>query len=115
MKHSTIGKCLRLFAVLLMVGSLFAATAAWAMSLEDAKAAGYVGETQQGYLAVVKSAAGVQQMVDQINLQRRQHYREIARKNGTSLAAVEAIVGKKLIDRAGPGEFVQGPNGWVRK
>ena len=115
MKHNTVGRLVRLFAVLLVLGVAFSSTSAWAMSLDEAKSAGYVGETQQGYLGVVKSAPGVEQLVNQINLERRQHYREIARKNGTSLNAVEAIVGQKLIGRAGPGEYVQGPSGWVKK
>ena len=115
MRHWISPRIVRLLAVLLVMGVAFSSTAAWAMSLEEAKAAGYVGETHQGYLAVVKDAAGVQQLVNQINLERRQHYREIARKNGTSLSAVETIVGQKLIERAGPGEYVQGPSGWVKK
>lgn len=85
-------------------------------SLGDAKAQGLVGEQLDGYLGVVKNAPGVQQLVDDVNLQRRQLYRDIARKNGAPLSAVEKLAGQKAIERATSGEIVQSPSeGWVRK
>lgn len=85
-------------------------------ALDQAKAQGLVGETAGGYLDVVKGDGSVRQMVDQINLQRKQNYRDIARKNNTTLEVVEAIVGQKLLIRAKPGEFIKGTDGrWVRK
>lgn len=85
-------------------------------SLNDAKAQGLVGEQLDGYLGVVSDAPGVQRLVDDINLQRRQLYRDIARKNGAPLNAVEKLAGQKAIERAASGEIVQSPSGgWVRK
>lgn len=112
MKH----RFVRFFAVLAVAVTLLAAGTAWALDLGEAKSRGLVGETLQGYLSVINDVDGARSLVDTINLQRRQHYREIARKNGTSLDAVEAIVGKTLIERAAPGEYVQDAGGnWVRK
>ncbi len=47
---------------------------------------------------------------------RRAKYQGIADANGTSLQAVEAIVGQKLIERAQPGQYVMDASGrWVPK
>ena len=89
---------------------------AQALSLDTAKAQGLVGERRNGYLGVVKNTAGVQALVDRINLKRRQHYMGIARQNGTNLQAVEAIVGQKVLQRAQSGTIVEGDGGsWVKK
>lgn len=102
--------------VLALVAVLSPALPASADALDQAKAQGLVGETASGYLDVVKGDGSVRQMVDQINLQRKQNYRDIARKNNTTLEAVEAIVGQKLLIRAKPGEYIKGDDGkWVRK
>jgi uncharacterized protein YdbL (DUF1318 family) len=86
--------------------------------LEDAKAAGLVGERIDGYLGVVDSGApgNVKSLVDQINGEREAKYAEIAKKQGAPAAAVAQIAGKKLIERAGSGEYVMGADGqWRRK
>jgi uncharacterized protein YdbL (DUF1318 family) len=102
---------------LVLLGLLAFAAPAAAQSLDAAKAAGQVGELPNGYLAPVGSQpAAIQRLVDEINLKRREQYRQIAQKNGTSLAAVEKVVGEKLIDRAAPGEYVADTGGnWRRK
>ncbi len=74
-----------------------------AQSLDQAKAQGLVGETARGYIEPVNSNPAMQRLADQINLQRKQNYRDIARKNGTTLEAIEAIAGAKLIGRAARG------------
>jgi uncharacterized protein YdbL (DUF1318 family) len=91
---------------------------AFAGALENAKAAGQVGERIDGYLGVVDSGApaSVKSMVDQINAEREAKYAEIAKKQGAPVAAVAQIAGKKLIERAGSGEYVMGADGkWQRK
>lgn len=93
-----------------------ASASAQALTLDQAKAQGLVGEKLDGYLGVVSNAAGVSRLVDDINLQRRQLYRDIARKNNIPLNAVEQLAGKKAIERAASGEYVQSPSGaWARK
>ena len=86
--------------------------------LEDAKAAGLVGERIDGYLGVVGSSApaDVAQLVKQVNAEREAKYADIAQKQGAPVAAVAQIAGTKLIERAGPGEYVMGADGrWQRK
>lgn len=89
-----------------------------AQSLASAKAAGLVGERADGYVGIVDPSApgNIVAMVQKINGKRREKFKGIAAKNGTSLQAVEAIVGKKAIKRAKPGEFVMDSSGrWRRK
>jgi uncharacterized protein YdbL (DUF1318 family) len=102
--------------VLLAVG--LAIGPAQAGALEDAKAAGLVGERIDGYLGVVDSGApaSVKSLVDQINAEREAAYARIAQKQGAPVAAVAQIAGKKLIERAPSGEYVMGAEGqWQRK
>lgn len=90
--------------------------AAQGLTLDQAKSQGLVGEKRDGYLGVVKNAPGVKALVDEINLKRRQHYRDIARKNNTSVEAVGQIVAQKVIEQSPSGTIVEGNNGqWVRK
>jgi uncharacterized protein len=105
----------RIGAVLLM---LCAALPAAAQSLDEAKAAGQVGERIDGYVGVVDASTpgDVRAMVDQVNAERRQKYAEIAAERGTSVEAVAQIAGQKLIERAPGGQYVLGADGqWRQK
>jgi uncharacterized protein YdbL (DUF1318 family) len=89
---------------------------AFAIDLQTAKAQGLVGETASGYLGVLGGGAAVQQLASQVNAKRRAEYQAIAQRNGTTLQAVEALAGKKAIDRTPSGQYVQLPSGqWVKK
>jgi len=108
----------RLIVVFVLSFGLFAAASASAqgLSLQDAQARGLVGEKLDGYVGVVQNAPGVAQLVNDVNLQRRQLYRDIARKNNIPLDTVERLAADKAINRAGSGEYVQDATGnWVRK
>jgi len=57
-----------------------------------------------------------QPLVDRINRERAEHYAAIAAKNDTSPAAVAALAGQKLLQRAAPGEWIRDASGsWRRK
>ena len=91
---------------------------ALADQLGDAKRAGTVGERPDGYLGLVDPNAGaaVKQLVEEINAKRRGEYGGIAQKRGTSLDAVAALAGAKLVEKAAPGEYVMTKAGrWVQK
>jgi len=98
---------------------LVAVPVAMADALDDAKAAGQVGEKLDGYLGVVSSDAGVdiQRLVQDINLRRRDSYRAIADATaGTTLADIQVLAGAKLIGKAPAGQYVQNSSGaWVQK
>ncbi len=105
-----------LFLVLMMGMSAPASVMAQTPTLQQAQAQGLVGERLDGYIGIVRDAPGVAALVDDINLKRRQLYRDIARKNGIPLDAVERLAAEKAIARAGSGEYVQDLNGnWIRK
>lgn len=89
-----------------------------ALSLDEAKAKHLVGETISGYLEAVstKPSAEVAALVADINSQRKAKYQEIATRNGTGLAAVEALAAKKAIEKTPAGEMIKLPSGeWLKK
>ena len=92
--------------------------AAFALSLDEAKSQGLVGEESTGYVGSVQTPASgeVAALVSQINNQRKTKYAEIAKKNGTTLAAVEALAGQKAVENTAAGGFVKtGGGSWKKK
>jgi len=88
----------------------------WAVDLQSAKNQGMVGETPSGYLAVVNDSADARAVVAQVNAARKTHYQSIASRNGTSLQVVEVLAGKKAIQKAAAGHYVQSASGrWLKK
>lgn len=101
----------------LLAGALALAAPAWALTLDEARNQGLVGEQADGYVAVVpgKSSPEASQLVSEVNAKRKARYAEIAARNGTPVEAVAALAGKKLIENAPSGWMVK-PNGdWVKK
>ena len=94
------------------------APAAWAISLQDAKQQGLVGEQRDGYVGVVVSTANaeISQLIAEVNRERRTRYEQIARENGISLEQVQALAAKQAFEATQPGHFVQDANGrWQKK
>jgi uncharacterized protein len=87
-----------------------------ALSLEEAKASGMVGEKSNGYLGVVAEGhAGAETLVNDINQKRRLAYQEIAIRERANLKAVEKLAGEKAIEKTKPGNFIEGSGGWIKK
>ena len=108
-------KMKKIFTVLLL-SLVFICQPAYGLELKDAKVRGLVGETTTGYLAPVKSAnQAVKDLVSSINSKRKQHYQGIAKKNKTSLQAVEQLAGKKAIAKTPAGQYVNDGRGWRKK
>jgi len=99
--------------------TLFAATmafSAWAISLDDAKQQGLVGEMQNGYLGVVIDSAEAQSLVASINEKRKSIYLNLARKNNITMEQVMALAGVKAINKTQAGHYIQNTAGkWVIK
>ena len=92
------------------------ASSVFALSLDEAKANGLVGEKSNGYLGAVHPAtAEIQALIDDVNQKRRQAYEDIAKRNGTNVRAVETLAGEKAVQNTKPGNFVEGPGGWIKK
>lgn len=101
---------------LLLSALLTGVVPAFALSLEEAKANGLVGEKANGYLGVVASGnPKAQALSSDINQKRRQAYQDIAQREKTNLRTVEALAGEKAIEKTKPGNFIEGPGGWMKK
>ncbi|EAB9333487.1 YdbL family protein [Salmonella enterica subsp. enterica serovar Kiambu] len=88
----------------------------WALTLDEARTQGRVGETLNGYLVALKNDAETQKLVLDINHARRASYQQLADSNHLPVDEVAKMAGQKLVKRARPGEYVQGINGkWMRK
>ena len=80
-------KSIRLTALLLAL--LVVAPVSWASPLSDAKEAGLVQETPDGYVTSAKGAsAKIRELVKDVNKRRLEAYRKIADKNGISVEQV---------------------------
>ena len=95
---------------------LLAAQPVFAIDLQTAKSQGLVGETPAGYLEAVKQpSAEVKALINDINTQRKQKFKDIAKRNNTSLEAVEQLAGKKAIEKSKPGSYVKIGGSWTQK
>ncbi|WP_190363870.1 YdbL family protein [Pseudoalteromonas sp. S16_S37] len=101
--------------LIIAVAALGMAFSALALTLDSAKEQGLVGETESGYLAPVNGNAQVQALISDINAKRKEKYQQLAQKNGLSLSQVEALAGKKAIEKTSAGHFVQVNGRWVKK
>jgi uncharacterized protein YdbL (DUF1318 family) len=90
-------------------------TAAHALSLDEAKGTGVVGETPSGYLEVVQQSPDASVLVKEVNSKRREQYEGIAQKNSTPLKAVEELAGRKAIEKTAKGNYVKIDGKWVKK
>lgn len=103
-------------ALLLLVSALLFSSTAFALTLEEAKQQGRVGETLSGYLAAVKQDAETLSLVKRINQGREDQYKQVAENNQVTTGDVAKLAGQKLVARAGSGEYVRGINGqWLQK
>jgi uncharacterized protein YdbL (DUF1318 family) len=114
----TITAVTRSFGRLLLIALLAFSPAAWAITLQEAKQQGVVGEQRDGYLGLVNSAASaeVQALIDQVNRERRERYQQIAQQNGISVAQVQALFFEQAVEATQAGHYLQNASGgWVKK
>lgn len=91
---------------------------AFAATLEEAKAAGLIGEKQDGYIGLVQAnvPADVAALVADVNAQRRQRYEQIAQQNGIDVREVAKLAFTRALENTLPGNYVEAnPGQWVRK
>ncbi len=113
-------RILAVFAAVFLAFSAFSASpaAAQTSAIEQAKAAGQVGEQADGYLGFV--AGQVPQdlvaAVNEINIRRRAEYTRLAEEQGTSVEVVARLTAERLIDRVPAGQWYRNAGGqWVQK
>jgi len=96
--------------------ALLLVPSAWALTLDEARQQGRVGETLSGYVAARQQDDDTLALVKRINEGRRQQYQRVGQQNNLSASEVARIAGEKLVNRAGSGEYVRGINGqWLKK
>lgn len=86
-----------------------------ALTLDEARTQGRVGETFYGYLVALKTDAETLELVKDINEARNLSYQQLAKQNNVSTDEIAKLAGQKMVARAKPGEYVQGINGkWLQ-
>jgi len=93
-------KIARTALIALAVG--LAALPAWALDLDQARSSGLIGERADGLVGSVKPTAtpDLSALVDSINRQRLETYRNLAHQEGTPIDAVQKLAGEKEIAKA---------------
>jgi uncharacterized protein len=97
---------------------LLVAQVSFALTLQEAKNEGIVGELRNGYVGLVVESAPseVVALVRDINNQRRELYQQIARENGISVEQVAALAFEKAVEATPAGQYLQNASGaWIRK
>lgn len=83
--------------------------------LPSMKQQGYIGEKQNGYLGVVNERNNAEAVSSLINDARRAEYTRIAEQNSIAVSDVEAMAGKRAIERTPAGQYIQLDGQWVVK
>lgn len=90
----------------------------FALTLQEAKEQGLIGEQRDGYVGYVVSSvpADVKAMVDSVNRERAQRYQQIAQQNDISVAQVQALAFEQAVEATRKGHYLQNASGaWVQK
>ena len=92
------------------------AFSAWAISLDDAKQQGLIGEMPNGYLGLVVNNAEAKSLVASVNEKRKNIYLNLARKNKITMQQVTVLAGQKTLAKTQSGHYIQNAAGqWVKK
>ena len=87
-------------------------------ALDDAKAAGLIGELPDGYVAAVQPnpSPDIAALVRQINTKRQAVYEDLATEENVPVAQVGALAAEKIKRQAAPGEYFMSPDGtWTQQ
>ena len=112
MKHNIIFKSI-------IIVSLLFSSLAFAISLNEAKQQGLVGEKNNGYLGVVtvqnNAQINTQSLVNDINAKRKAVYIKLAAKNGITLQQVEKLAAEKAYKKTSSGHYLWRSGRWTKK
>jgi len=100
--------------------AMVAGTTAYAQgdSAGQLRASGHAGEQADGYLGLVDTApADVRAQMEQVNIQRRAAYTQLAAQRNATIEEVAAATACQLFaTRVGPGQYYRLPDGvWRRR
>lgn len=97
------------------ISTFMAASAAFAMDLDQARSAGLVGEKMDGYVAAIQNTPDIGVLVADINAKRQQEYARISREKGQPIDVVSKLAAGQIITRLPAGASYQMPDGTWRK
>lgn len=103
---------------LLVVLAMAFAAPAMADALDDARAAGLVGERPDGLIAPISASAptDIKSLVQSVNAKRLEKYQQISAQKGVPVEQVGAITAEKIIGNLKPGWYYMDSSGnWVQK
>ena len=106
------------YLITIFVFTMTLVSVAHAITLQEAKSEGFVGEQRDGYVGIVNNSASaeIQMLLNDVNSQRRQRYQQIAQQNGLSVDQVAALAYERAVEATQAGHFFQNASGsWVRK
>ena len=87
-----------------------------ALTLKEAKSAGFLGEKSNGYIGLVKANNEAKSLMTTVNKKRLARFKQIAKKNGTSATDVAALAGEKFIGKTSSGNYIKLSAGkWQKK
>ena len=107
----TMKKFFAAFSLLLVLQS------AWAIDIREAKAQGFVGEANTGYLAAVTSPASaeVRALIADVNQKRRKQFEQTAEKTGATVEQVAYRFYELAVQKTEAGNYYQDAGGAWRK
>ena len=97
---------------------IFLAPMSVAITLQEAKQQGLVGEKNDGYLGMVVNDGNmeVRTLIQQVNKVRRERYQQISQKNGIDLEQVQRLAFEQAAEATVQGFYIQNKQGrWVKK
>ena len=105
---------MRIFAIILILFSLNVS----ALSLQQAKNQGLIGEMNNGYVGAVQAniPSSVKQLIKRTNDLRKQNFSKLAQQNNLSVNQVASQFAQKAKQRLTRGQYYQSGNGsWTKK
>lgn len=103
------------FALVLPV-LLLVSLPAYALEFQAARDAGSVGETLNGYVAVLQDTPEVRALVEDVNAKRLAEYTRISQKNNQPVDIVAKLAAHQIIGGLQPGQYYQASDGsWMRR
>lgn len=89
---------------------------AFALTLQQAKQQGLIGEQRNGYLGIVVKTPEAAKLVKLINTKRKELYVRMSRKHMKYLKQIQYLAGQKALKKTRPGHYIQNASGkFVKK
>ena len=99
---------------IVLTGLLLAASPAFALDLQSARASGALGEKLDGYVAALKPEAG--DLAADVNAKRKAEYARISKENGQPVDVVAKLAAGQVIANLPAGAMYQDAGGgWKKK